>query len=48
VDLQPTREMGTTRDVASAVLFLGSDDAAFVTGQVVMVDGGRSVGLLPI
>jgi NAD(P)-dependent dehydrogenase (short-subunit alcohol dehydrogenase family) len=33
--------MGTAWDVASAVLFLASDDAAFVTGVVLPVDGGQ-------
>ncbi|HEU4748346.1 MAG TPA: 3-oxoacyl-[acyl-carrier-protein] reductase [Gemmatimonadaceae bacterium] len=32
--------LGTTRDVAAAVTFLASDLAAYVTGQVFVVDGG--------
>jgi 3-oxoacyl-[acyl-carrier protein] reductase len=34
---------GTPKDVAAAVLFLASDEAAFITGQVVAVDGGLTV-----
>jgi NAD(P)-dependent dehydrogenase (short-subunit alcohol dehydrogenase family) len=37
------RHAGTPDDVASAVLFLASDHAAYITGQVLTVDGGLTV-----
>ena len=38
--LIPKAEFGTPQDVAHAVLFLLSDDADYITGQVLRVDGG--------
>ena len=35
--------MGTAWDVANAALFLASDEAAFVTGVALRVDGGAGV-----
>jgi len=40
----PMRKVGTPRDIAEAVLFLSSDRASYITGQVLYVDGGLSVG----
>lgn len=37
------RRFGTPGEVASANAFLGSDDASFVTGSHLLVDGGWSV-----
>ena len=37
------RKMGTGWDVAHAALFLHSDEAAFITGSVLVVDGGELV-----
>ncbi|HEV8597592.1 MAG TPA: SDR family oxidoreductase, partial [Candidatus Dormibacteraeota bacterium] len=36
----PLGRFGTTEEIASAVAFLCSDEAAFITGQVLAVDGG--------
>jgi len=36
----PLGRFGTTEEVANAVAFLASDDAAYITGQVLAVDGG--------
>ena len=36
----PLGRFGTVEEVANAVVFLASDDAAFITGQVLAVDGG--------
>jgi 3-oxoacyl-[acyl-carrier protein] reductase len=40
----PAGRMGVPGDVAAAVSFLASQDAGFITGQRIMVDGGRSLG----
>ena len=40
VELTPLRRWGTPDDVAGAALFLASDDAKFMTGQMIMVNGG--------
>jgi 3-oxoacyl-[acyl-carrier protein] reductase len=37
----PLGRLGTPRDVANAALFLASDEAAYVTGTTIVVDGGQ-------
>lgn len=41
---QPGGKAGTPADIASAVAYLASDEASFINGQVLHVDGGRSIG----
>ena len=36
----PLGRMGAAKDIASAVAFLASDEAAYITGQTLVVDGG--------
>jgi 3-oxoacyl-[acyl-carrier protein] reductase len=40
VALTPLKRWGTPEDVAAAAVFLASDDARFMTGQMIMVNGG--------
>jgi 3-oxoacyl-[acyl-carrier protein] reductase len=39
----PLGRLATAQDVADAALFLASDDAKFLTGNIMEVDGGRCV-----
>jgi len=39
----PLKRMGTPQDIAAAALFLASDDSAYITGQVLPVDGGMFI-----
>jgi NAD(P)-dependent dehydrogenase (short-subunit alcohol dehydrogenase family) len=40
----PLARFGEPEDVAAAVAFLASDDAAWITGQQIVVDGGQTIG----
>jgi 3-oxoacyl-[acyl-carrier protein] reductase len=40
----PAGRMGTPSDIAHAVSFLASEEAGFITGQRIVVDGGRNLG----
>ncbi len=42
--LQPLGRLGTPADIARAVVFLAAPQADFITGQIFLVDGGRSLG----
>ncbi len=39
----PMGRLATTDDIAATVLFLASDDARYITGQTIVVDGGWSI-----
>ena len=43
MDMTPLGHPGTTEDIANAVAFLVSDDAKYITGQVLVVDGGLTM-----
>jgi len=43
----PMRRIGTAKEVAAAVLWLCSDQASFVTGATIPIDGGQLAGLKP-
>ena len=40
MDMIPLKRFGTAEDIAKAVVWLASDDAAYVTGQIISVNGG--------
>ena len=40
VKVIPMRRVGQAEEVAKLVRFLASDDAAYITGQVIAIDGG--------
>ncbi len=44
INAQPTKKVGKPEDIANAVSFLISEKSNFITGQIIHVDGGRSIG----
>ena len=43
-EANPVRRVGFPEDIAAAVCFLASDEASYITGQTLYVDGGISLG----
>ena len=39
----PMKHFGSTKDIANTAAFLASDDAGYITGQVISVDGGMAM-----
>ncbi len=46
IDTVPMQRFGKPDEIADAVLFLSSEKASFITGTVLRVDGGQTVGML--
>ncbi|MDX1707622.1 MAG: 3-oxoacyl-ACP reductase family protein [Desulfobacterales bacterium] len=44
LNMIPMRRYGKPEDIAAAMAFLASDDAAYITGQVLRVNGGMAMG----
>ena len=44
LDRTPMGKMGNPKDIANTAYFLASDNAGFITGEVIKVDGGNSIG----
>jgi 3(or 17)beta-hydroxysteroid dehydrogenase len=42
IERLPIGRMGTPDDIAKGIVFLASDDAAFMTGAGLVIDGGRA------
>jgi 2-keto-3-deoxy-L-fuconate dehydrogenase len=40
---QPLGRLGTPEEIAALAVYLASDDAEFITGQAVVIDGGISL-----
>ncbi len=43
ISRQPMGRLGTVEEMAAAAVFLSSDEAAFMTGQILVIDGGQTL-----
>ncbi len=43
LEIIPMKKYGKPEDIANLVLFLSSDNASYITGQVIHVDGGMAM-----
>ena len=43
-EANPVRRVGAPEDIAAAAAFLCSDEASYITGQTLYVDGGAKLG----
>ena len=48
LSIVPMHRFGKPDEVAAAIAFLMSEDAGFITGQTLFVDGGASIGKAPV
>jgi enoyl-[acyl-carrier-protein] reductase (NADH) len=48
IPAQPAKRLGTPEEVSSAVCWLLSEGASYVTGAIVCVDGGSAYHFLPL
>lgn len=47
-DITVLNRLGQPEEIASAALFLASDEATYVTGHNLVVDGGWTIGHAPV
>ena len=47
IEEAPLKRSGRPDEIASVALFLAEDENSFITGQVLLVDGGRMTGFAP-
>jgi len=43
IERQPMGRLGTVEEMAAAALYLASDESAFTTGTIFVVDGGQTL-----